>query len=207
LHDVHVRWAATVHNGLDLARYHSVDRRNDGHLVFLGRIHPEKGPALAVEVARRANRTLRLAAKVDPVDLDYYRTEIEPLFRAADVDFVGEIEEGDKPDFFAGAACTLFPSDWPEPFGLVMIESMAAGTPVVALRRGSVSEIIIDGETGFVCDDLEAMVAAISRVDEIDPERCRRHAATFDAMTMSRAYLETYESLLLDHTDELAVGV
>jgi glycosyltransferase involved in cell wall biosynthesis len=206
LQDVHVRWAGTVHNGLDLSRYQSVPRRDGAHVVFIGRIHPEKGPALAVEIARRARRRLRVAAKIDPVDIDYHRTVIEPLFREHDVDFIGEIEEVDKPEFLAGAACTLFPSDWPEPFGLVMIESMAAGTPVVALRRGSVPEIIIDGETGFICDDLDAMVEAVSRVGEIDPERCRRHAASFDAMTMSRAYLEIYESLLLDRTDDLAVG-
>jgi glycosyltransferase involved in cell wall biosynthesis len=205
LRDVHVRWAGTVHNGLDLAHYRSVDVRRDRHCVFVGRIHPEKGPALAVEVARQAGRPLRVAAKIDPVDVDYHRRVIEPLFRACDVQFVGELDEADKPEFFAGAACTLFPSDWPEPFGLVMIESMAAGTPVVALRRGAVPEIIVDGETGFVCDDIDEMVAAVARVDEIDPERCRQHAARFDARSMSRGYVALYESLLDERADDLAV--
>ena len=116
-----------------------------------------------------------MAAKVDPLDEDYYEEEVKPEM-GPDVDFIGEIEEHDKPAFYAGARATLFPSDWPEPFGLVMIESLAAGTPVIALRRGSVPEIIEDGVTGFICDDVEDMVRATERIGEIDPEDCRRHA-------------------------------
>jgi glycosyltransferase involved in cell wall biosynthesis len=112
------------------------------------------------------------------------------------VDFVGEIEEREKPAFYAGARATLFPSDWPEPFGLVMIESLAAGTPVIALRRGSVPEVIDDGVTGFVCDDVDEMVKATERVSELDPEACRRHAERFSAEEMCRRYVEVYESLL-----------
>jgi glycosyltransferase involved in cell wall biosynthesis len=202
LRDVHVRWAGTVHNGLILDHYHVVERNDEGHLAFIGRINPEKGPALAVEIARRVARPLVVAAKIDPLDVDYYREEIDPLFRANDVQFIGEIDETSKPDFYARAACTLFPIDWPEPFGLVMIESMAAGTPVVALRRGSVPEIVIDGETGFVCDDVDQMVGAIARLGEIDPARCRQHAASFSATRMSQAYIDVYESL--DERDAFA---
>ena len=203
LADIDLHWAATVYNGLDLDRYHVPSRRSDGHLAFVGRINPEKGPAMAVEIARRAGRPLHVAAKIDPLDADYYRDEIEPIFRANDVWFIGELEEQLKPDFYAGAAATLFPSDWPEPFGLVMIESMAAGTPVIALRRGSVPEIIVDGVTGFICDDIDQMVDAVDRLDEIDPDKCRHHAATFGAAGMCAAYERVYESLAIGSADEL----
>lgn len=187
-------WAATVHNGLDLRRYADVPRTGGDHLVFVGRISPEKGPGLAIEIARRAGRPLRMAAKVDPMDLPYYRSEIEPLL-GADVTFVGEVEEPHKPRLLAGAAATLFPSDWPEPFGLVMIESMAAGTPVIALRRGAVPEILLHGRTGFVCDDVGEMVEAVRRLDEIDPADCREQAARFGAHAMCEAYESVYRSL------------
>ena len=191
---LNVNWAGTVYNGLELERYLAASRCDAGYLAFVGRINPEKGPAQAVEIARCAGRPLRVAAKIDPLDLDYYETEIDPLFRANDVLFVGELEERDKPSFFAGATATLFPSDWPEPFGLVMIESMAAGTPVIALRRGAVPEIVIDGVTGFICNDVAEMVRAVARVKEIDPAACRRRAASFDLATMCSAYEDVYRA-------------
>ena len=186
-----LNWAGTVYNGLDLSRYRADRVARGSELVFLGRISPEKGPQLAIEVARRTGRPLQLAAKVDPVDIEYHQTVIEPLL-GGDVSFIGEIDEARKPSFLSGAAATLFPSDWPEPFGLVMIESMAAGTPVIALRRGSVPEVIEHGVTGFVCDDLDEMVAAVSRLGEIDPDDCRRRAARFSAEAMCAAYEEAY---------------
>ena len=155
------------------ARYANQERNAGEHLAFVGRISPEKGPTLAIEVARRTGRPLHIAAKVDPMDVDYFEREVEPLLGAG-VSFVGEIDEQQKPGFFAGAAATLFPSDWPEPFGLVMIESLAAGTPVIALRRGAVPEVLVDGVTGFICDDVDEMVAAVGRLDEIDPARLPR---------------------------------
>jgi glycosyltransferase involved in cell wall biosynthesis len=190
-----INWAATVYNGLDLERYQRAPRRNAGYLAFVGRIHPEKGPALAVEIARRAARPLYVAAKIDPFDVDYYRDHVEPLFHTYDVEFIGEIEERDKPRFYANAAATLFPSDWPEPFGLVMIESMAAGTPVIALRRGSVPEIIVDGVTGYICDNVDEMVEAVGWLHHLDPAACRRHAATFDVAAMCEAYEHVYHAL------------
>jgi glycosyltransferase involved in cell wall biosynthesis len=191
-----VTWAATIHNGLDLSEYRSSRAVRGDHLLFVGRISPEKGPAAAVEVARRCGRALVVAAKVDPVDVEYHRTCIEPLFASNPVRFVGEVGEPEKPALFGAAAATLFPSDWPEPFGLVMIESMAAGTPVIALRRGAVPEVVVDGVTGFVCDTVDDMVAAVGRLDAIDPEDCRRHAATFDAETMARGYLSVYHDVV-----------
>jgi glycosyltransferase involved in cell wall biosynthesis len=190
-----LHWAATVYNGLDLDAYQREVRRDDGYLAFVGRIHPEKGPALAVEVARRSGRALRVAAKIDPFDIDYYRNDIEPLFEANCVRFDGELDEPCKPAFYAGATATLFPSDWPEPFGLVMIESMAAGTPVIALRRGSVPEILLDGITGFICENVDEMVEAVKHVDRLDPAACRRHAATFDTATMCRGYEYVYQNI------------
>ena len=193
--DLDLTWAATVYNGLDLATYHDAPHDRDGYLGFVGRIAEEKGPLAAIEVARRTGLPLRMAAKVDPLDVDYYEHEVKPHM-GADVDFVGEIDEQQKPGFYAGARATLFPSDWPEPFGLVMIESLAAGTPVVALRRGSVPEVIVDGVTGFICDDVDEMVEATRRIGEIDPDACRRHAERFSASRMCRGYVEVYRSLV-----------
>ena len=136
------------------------------------------------------------AAKVDPSDVAYFEEQIAPLFEAHDVDFVGELSEADKPAFYAGAAATLFPSDWPEPFGLVMIESLAAGTPVVALRRGSVPEILVDGQCGFICEDADEMVAAVGRLGAVEASACRRRAADFGIDTMCARYLRAYQALL-----------
>jgi len=192
--DLGLTWAATVYNGLDFAAY-DVPHDPDGYLGFVGRIAEEKGPVAAIEIARRSGLPLRMAAKVDPLDEDYYEQEVKPQM-GPDVDFVGEIEESAKPAFYAGARATIFPSDWPEPFGLVMIESLAAGTPVIALRRGSVPEVIEDGVTGFICDDVEGMVRATERIGEIDPEECRRHAARFSEEAMCRGYERVYERLV-----------
>ena len=195
--DIPVQWAGTVYNGLNLDNYLMASRpdRTD-YLAFVGRIHPEKGPESAVAIARRARLPLRVAAKIDPLDIDYYTGRVEPLFRANSVDFIGELSERDKPSFFAGARATLFPSDWPEPFGLVMIESLAAGTPVVALRRGSVPEILVDGVTGFICDDIDEMIEAVRRVDQIDPEDCRRRAMQFDTSSMCAGYERVYDAFV-----------
>ena len=193
--DLDLTWAATVYNGLDLSRYNEVPHDSDGYLGFVGRIAEEKGPLAAIEVSRRTGVPLRMAAKVDPTDVAYYEEDVAPQMGSG-VDFVGEITEDEKPAFYAGARATLFPSDWPEPFGLVMIESLAAGTPVVALRRGSVPEVIEDGVTGFICDDVDEMADAVGRIGQIDPEACRRGAERFTAERMCRGYVDVYRSLL-----------
>lgn len=193
--DLDLTWATTVYNGLDLSHYREEPHDKDGHLGFVGRIAHEKGPLTAIEVSRRTGLPLRMAAKVDPTDVRYYEEEVAPQM-GAHVDFVGEITEKEKPAFYAGARATLFPSDWPEPFGLVMIESLAAGTPVIALRRGSVPEVIEDGVTGFICDDVDEMTDAVTRIGEIDPEACRRGAERFTAERMCGGYVDVYRSLL-----------
>jgi glycosyltransferase involved in cell wall biosynthesis len=195
-----LNWVGTVHNGLDLASYRSRLVPAGEHLAFVGRIHHEKRPDLAVEIARRTGRQLRVGAKVDPTDVTYFERDISPLFESNDVVFEGEIDEAAKPAFFSSAAATLFPSDWPEPFGLVMIESMAAGTPVIALRRGSVPEVIVDGVTGWICDSVDEMVDAVGRLGELDREACIAHAATFNAAAMAAGYEQVYERVIADWT-------
>jgi glycosyltransferase involved in cell wall biosynthesis len=197
--DLPVRWTATCPNGLDLSAYFAASRCTNGeYLAFVGRITPEKRPDWAVEVAARSGRKLRVAAKVDAVDVDYWDAVIEPLFRKHDVEFVGEIGEADKPSFFAQAAATLFPIDWPEPFGLVMIESLATGTPVIALRNGSVPEILTDGKSGFICDSIDDMVSSVGHLGQLRESACRDEARRFTAATMTDRYLDIYDELIDD---------
>lgn len=191
-----LQWMATVPNGLALGDYHRHPRDDGGYLAFLGRMSHEKRPDVAIEVARRTGWQLKIAAKVDPFDTEYFRHEIEPLLAGDHVEFLGELGEAEKPGFFATAAATLFPSDWPEPFGLVMIESLAAGTPVIALRRGSVPEILEHGVSGFICDDPEDMVRAVDRIGEIDPADCRRRARDFGVEQMADGYERVYAELM-----------
>lgn len=194
LADLDLTWAATVYNGLDLSPYRAVPHGRHGYLAFVGRIAAEQGPLSAIEVARRTDVPLRMAATVDPTDVPYSEKEVVP-YMGSDVDFVGAITEDEKPAFYAGARATLFASDWPEPSGLVMIESLAAGTPVVALRRSSLPEVIEDGITGFICEDVDEMADAVRLIDQIDPEACRRGAKRFAADRMCRGYLDVYRAL------------
>jgi glycosyltransferase involved in cell wall biosynthesis len=188
-------WQATVHHGLPPDLYRCRDRPGD-YLAFLGRISPEKRVDRAVEIARRAGLRLRVAAKVDAADQSYFRREIEPLFRDPLVEYVGEIGDQEKGAFLAGARAVLFPIDWPEPFGLVMIEAMACGTPVVAWPAGSVPEVIDDGVTGFVVDTIDAAVDAVRRVADLDRRRCRAvFEDRFGAARMAHDYVAVYRKL------------
>ncbi|MPZ50207.1 MAG: glycosyltransferase [Dehalococcoidia bacterium] len=203
-----VNWVGTVHNGIDTSRF--CPRRVPGdYLVFLGRISPEKGPDRAVEVAERAGMRLVVAAKVDPADRDYYESVVAPLFRRSRrVEFIGEVDEAGKDELLGGAYAYLFPIDWPEPFGLTMIEAMATGTPVIAMARGSVPEVVAHGETGFVCNSLDEMVAAVERVSDIDRLACRRRVEQlFSAARMADGYEEIYSRILgrkLSHLHSVA---
>ncbi|HUG91391.1 MAG TPA: glycosyltransferase family 4 protein [Planctomycetaceae bacterium] len=190
-----VNWQGTVHHGLPLDLY-GLHEKHGGYLAFLGRISPEKRVDRAIEIARRCDLELRIAAKIDRVDREYFDEQIEPLFKLPHVTYVGEIGERAKPEFLGGARAVLFPIDWPEPFGLVMIESMACGTPVVAFRGGSVTEIIDEGVTGFVCDDLHEAVAAVQRTAELSRARCRAvFEERFSVTRMARDYVRIYERL------------
>ncbi len=188
-------WVRTVYHGLD-PRLYALHEGGGDYLAFLGRISPEKRVDRALEIASRVGLPLRVAAKIDAVDQSYFQTEIAPLLERSRVEYVGELGEEEKGPFLGGARALLFPIDWPEPFGLVMIEAMACGTPVVAFPGGSVPEVVDHGETGFVVDSLEEAVRAVERVGELS----RRHVrAVFDrrftAARMARDYLGVYERL------------
>jgi glycosyltransferase involved in cell wall biosynthesis len=190
-------WKATVHHGMPAEQYR-FSPKSEGHLAFLGRISPEKRPDRAIEIATRLGKKLKMAAKVDAADKIYYETRIKPLIDANPlIEFFGEIGDHQKSDFLGGADALLFPIDWPEPFGLVMIEAMACGTPVVAFRCGSTSEIIEDGATGFLVDTLEQAISAADRAPLLDREAIRaRFELRFSATAMARRYLDVYGDLL-----------
>ena len=191
-------WAGTIYHGLPRNMY-SFQEGSKGYLAFLGRIAPEKRPDQAIEIAKRAGIPLRIAAKVDPSDRVYFEAEVEPLLNHPLIEFVGEISDAEKNEFIGNAMALVCPYDWPEPFGLVLIEAFACGTPVVAYRRGSIPEIIDHGVTGYICDTLDEMVDAVGQVPLIDRKQCR---AAFDerftADRMARDYVALYERLLLE---------
>jgi len=188
-------WFGNVYHGIPGGSA-EIKQTSDGYLAFLGRICPEKRVDRAIEIAKAVNRPLKIAAKVDPADRDYFKQEIEGLLEHPLIEFLGEIGDDEKPRFLGEAAALLFPIDWPEPFGLVMIESMARGTPVIAFRHGSVPEIIDHGLTGFVVDDMEAAVECTKRVGELDRRAIRAvFEERFSATRMVLDYLELYENL------------
>jgi glycosyltransferase involved in cell wall biosynthesis len=168
-----------------------------GYLAFLGRISPEKAPDAAIRIAAAAGMRLKIAAKVDNVDREYFAERIEPMLAAAHVEFIGEIGEDQKGEFLGNAAGLLFPIAWREPFGLAMIEAMACGTPVIAFRNGSVPEVIDDGATGFIVDDEEAAAAAVHKLRGLDRARIRRvFEERFTSRRMAEDYLTIYRRLI-----------
>ncbi|HTV45823.1 MAG TPA: glycosyltransferase family 4 protein [Stellaceae bacterium] len=189
-------WYGTVQHGLPPGLY-SPGRGAGGYLAFIGRISPEKRPDLAIEIARRAGLPLVIAAKVDKVDRDYYKERIVPLLADPLIEFIGEIGDAEKGAFLGDAAALLFPIDWPEPFGLAMIEAMANGTPVIAFRRGSVPEIVDPGLTGFVVETVDEAVAAIPRARALDRQAIRRRFdERFTVERMAHDYLALYAEVL-----------
>lgn len=188
-------WVATVHHGLPEDLYRPLPDRGK-YLAFLGRISPEKRVDRAVEIARRVGMPLKVAAKIDPADREYFEAKIRKLFDHPLVEYVGEIRQHEKSEFLGNAAALLFPIDWPEPFGLVVIEAMACGTPVIAWRMGSVPEILDEGRTGFLVHSVEEAMAAVQRLDSLDRSVCRRvFTERFSARRMAADYLETYRRL------------
>lgn len=188
-------WQATVYHGLPEDLYRLRERPGK-YLAFLGRISPEKRVDHAIEIACRAGIPLKIAAKVDKVDVEYYETVVRPLLDRSGIEYIGEIGEVEKDDFLGNALALLFPIDWPEPFGLVMIEALACGTPVIARARGSVPEIIEHGQTGFVYTDIEEGVQAVEQISRLDRRRCRRAFETrFTVTRMAADYLALYDQL------------
>lgn len=191
-----VNWVATVYHGLPPDLY-AFEPRHGSYVLFLGRISPEKRPDSAIRVACRAGVPLRIAAKVDRVDREYFERTVRPLLDHPLVEFLGEVNDEQKQALLRGALALLFPVDWPEPFGLVTIEALACGTPVVARPRGSVPEILRDGVTGFLCETDDEMVDAIRRVNTLDRESCRQEfERRFTAETMAQNYLKVYQQAL-----------
>jgi len=189
-------WHGNVYHGIDPFLFRPPARPSGGYLAFLGRIAPEKRPDRAITIALRAGIPLRIAAKVDPADRAYFVSQIEPLLDHPLIKFVGEIGDDEKADFLGNARALLFPIDWPEPFGLVMIEAMACGTPVVAWRYGSVPEVIDEGVTGFVVDNEDDAVAAVEAAAGLDRDAVRAaFDRRFSSITMARAYVDLYQSL------------
>ena len=192
----HANFVATIHHGVPAGLYRPSFEQGS-YVAFLGRISPEKRPDRAIRIARAAGIPLKIAAKVDKVDEDYFRNDILPLIDGPEVEFIGEINERDKTKFLGEAAALLFPVDWPEPFGLVMIEAMACGTPVLAFRCGSVPEVIEDGVTGKIVDSEEEAIAALPAVLSYDRRAVRqRFEERFTTARMAKDYVSTYRQLL-----------
>ncbi len=189
-------WAATVHHGVRTSLF-QFSPRGRGYLAFLGRISPEKRPDRAIAIAKRVGLPLKIAAKVDRVDQAYFEDVVAPLLDDPLIEFIGEIGDREKSEFLGGAEALLFPIDWPEPFGLVVIEAMACGTPVIAYARGSVREIVEHGVTGYIVEDEDEAAGAVGRIAQLDRQAVRnRFEAGFSAKAMARRYLELYGRLV-----------
>jgi glycosyltransferase involved in cell wall biosynthesis len=188
-------WQRTVHHGLPI-KLLPFSPKSRGYLVFVGRISPEKRPDRAIEIARHAGLPLKIAAKVDAADKKYFRDVIEPMLSTPGVEYIGEIGESQKANLLGGAQALLFPIDWPEPFGMVLIEAMACGTPIVAWNHGSVPEIVEHGRNGFVVNSIREATAAVVDSVKLDRAACRTvFEARFTADRMARDYVSIYEKL------------
>ena len=193
-------WQGTVYNGIpdDLCSFHP---ERGKYLAFLGRISPEKRLDRAIAIAQRAGMEIKIAAKIDKLDVDYFNSQIKPLLKDSRVEYLGEISDQEKNDFLGNAHALLFPIDWPEPFGLVMIEAMACGTPVVAYRRGAVPEVMQPGVTGYIVNNLDEAVGAVERIGGLDRQLCRKaFEDRFTARRMTENYLDIYTQILQDQS-------
>ncbi len=210
LKDLRLNWVDTVYHGLPES-YFRLHAGQGGYLVFFSRIAREKHPEIAIEVAKRTGIPLKMAGKVDREDREFFNREIRSFLDHPLIEYLGEIHEEERLDLIGNASALLFPIDWPEPFGLVMIEAMACGTPVIARPYGSVPEVIDKGITGFIVQDVEAMAGAVGRIREIDRERCFLHArGRFSAAAMTDRYERAYHALVKEKSgyaqDSAAAG-
>jgi glycosyltransferase involved in cell wall biosynthesis len=192
----HANFSATIHHGIPLALHEASYRPRGGYVVFVGRISPEKGPVDAIRIAKSLGIPLKIAAKVDKVDESYFREVVQPMLSAEGVEFIGEISEKEKGLFLRDAVALLFPTCWPEPFGLVMIEAMSCGTPVLAYRAGAVSEVIDEGITGMIVDNIDQARIALVQVAALGRRKVRsRFEERFTAHRMAKDYVRVYQSL------------
>jgi glycosyltransferase involved in cell wall biosynthesis len=189
-------WVKTIYHGLP-EKLLLPQRGKKDYLAFLGRIAPEKRVDRAIRIARECGIPLKIAAKIDRVDREYFDAQIKPMIDGPDIEYIGEITDGQKAEFLGGAAALLTPIDWPEPFGLVMIEAMACGTPVIAFNRGSVPEVVDEGVTGFIVEDEQSAIGAVYRLGSLSRDRVRkRFEERFTARRMAQDYLAVYRSLI-----------
>jgi glycosyltransferase involved in cell wall biosynthesis len=195
-----LNYVATVYNGIDVSSYEFYPQPVDPpYLAFVGRISPEKGLHLAIEIAKKVGLPLKIAGKVDRVDVEYFEQEIKPHIDGEQIQYLGEANHVQKNTIMGAAYATLFPITWREPFGLVMIESMAAGTPVIAMRMGSTPEVIADHETGFLCKNTQECIQAVNKVDRLNRYACRRYVEThFSVEQMTDAYEAVYQQIVAE---------
>ncbi|MDZ8067046.1 MAG: glycosyltransferase family 4 protein [Nostoc sp. DedQUE08] len=191
---------ATVYNGIDVSSYEFHSQPEDPpYLAFLGRMSPDKGVHLAIEIAKLAGWHLKMAGKVDVVDVEYFEKEIKPHIDGEQIEYLGEANHEQKNALMGGAVATLFPITWREPFGLVMVESMASGTPVIAMKLGSTEEVISHGKTGFLCNNIQECISAIDRVTELDRYACRQHVENlFSVEHMTDGYEAVYQQIIAE---------
>ena len=192
-----LNWHGNVHHGMPVDMF-SLNEKPSDYILFLGRICPEKRPDRAIEIAKKAGLKLIIAAKVDPVDVEYFHKEIEPLLQDPLIEFIGEVNDSQKQELIGNALALIHPIEFPEPFGIVMIESLACGTPIVAFRTGSIPEVVDEGITGFVVDDIQSAVEALSKVHTLSRKRCREVFETrFTSSRMVDDYVAIYEKVIL----------
>ncbi|GAB4185177.1 MAG: glycosyltransferase family 4 protein [Coleofasciculaceae cyanobacterium] len=199
-----LNYAATVYNGIDTSKYDFYpEPQTPPYLAFVGRMSPEKGPHLAIEIAKRTGWHLKMAGKVDAVDVKFYEQEIKPLIDGKQIEYLGEATHEEKCALMGGAAATLFTITWREPFGLVMTESMALGTPVIAMKMGSTPEVIAHGQTGFLCETVEECVAAIEPATQLSRKACREHVLNhFSVECMTNGYEAVYQKILAERFEQ-----
>ncbi|VXD17689.1 Glycosyl transferase group 1 [Planktothrix serta PCC 8927] len=195
-----LNYVATVYNGIDTDTYQFYPQpQNPPYLAFLGRMSPEKGPHLAIEIAKKFGLPLKMAGKIDAVDQEYFNTLIKPQIDHNQIQFLGEANHAQKSVLMGNAFATLFPITWREPFGLVMVESMATGTPVIAMKMGSTSEVIADGISGYLCETVEECVVALGKVEQMNREKCRQYVIDhFSAKRMADGYEAVYQQLIAE---------
>lgn len=199
-------WVGNVPHGLP-QNLHAPRERKGNYLAFLGRISPEKRPDRAISIALKAGMPLKIAAKVDRVDREYYEEKIRPLLKQPGIEYIGEITDAEKSDFLGNAFAYLFPIDWPEPFGLTMIEAMACGTPTIAFRCGSVPEVVNNGVSGFIVNSEKEAVRALARVENLDRNAVRSEFdKRFTDKRMAHDYLRVYEQILSSADDSALLG-
>ncbi len=191
-----LNYVATVHNGIHLDDF-PFQKEKEGYLLFAGRLSPEKGPDVAIEIARRAGRRLLMAGLIEDQYRDFFDAKVRPHIDGRDIDYLGLLSQEQLAPYYRRASGVLFPINWCEPFGLVAVEAQASGTPLVATRYGALPEIIREGETGFVVDNIEQAVEAVHKLDAISPERCRENAESrFSDVAMAQGYAAVYASLV-----------